>query len=290
MVVIVEILGKPKAQGVVVVGCLLETEVEFLLVGAEGSLDDGVLVGRRLVDEVVRKSLSGEHLHEAFLELEPVVGLDEDRLERKSGKDFPESQHGTVLVELVQYHAFLVPGEDVDDGIFKARPGKPREFGGNDFHVHLEVSDGGGVLGMHMDGILEPRPAMVPVWSYHTDFLQIAVYGTGSNRKSEFLADLLSSPSSFRAQRDDRFLFEVGERRAQAPRPGALALHVYGKRAVGAHSTALPAPDGLTTHAEFRSCFGNVSIVFLERPYDCFWCHSHALQYEGRSVAYVVSD
>ena len=78
---------------------------------------------------------------------------------------------------------------------------------------------------MHMDSILKSGAPVIPVRSYHTDFLEIPMYRAGGDRKAELSGDLLGSTAAFLAQFDDGLLLISGENPDDAPGTGTLSSH-----------------------------------------------------------------
>ena|SRR3989344_6154277 len=93
------------------------------------------------------------------LKLQSVVRLEEDGFEGKLWKDRKECTHGTIFIEMVQDDGLLVAGEDIDEGILKARPGETGKLWCHILDIHLEVADGWRVFGVHVDGPRGDREA-----------------------------------------------------------------------------------------------------------------------------------
>ena len=89
---------------------LVQQEEAFLLIGSEAPFDDCILIGRALVDvEVIQPQFSTLGMEPA-LKLQPVVSLDVAQVEREVLCGVIQCQQGPSLVQLGQYHSYLVAG------------------------------------------------------------------------------------------------------------------------------------------------------------------------------------
>lgn len=170
---------KPLSEFIVVFWCAFHPKEKLFFIGPERSFNQCVFIGAVFVDAMMRELEFLTECIKSSLKLESIVCLDEDRLKGKPGKHEHEGAHAPILIELIENDGLLVPGVDINDGIFIAGPGESRELGGHIFDIHLQIPNRMNILCVHMDRGLIPWTYMIAISMYQSFSFEYSVNRVG---------------------------------------------------------------------------------------------------------------
>ncbi len=189
-IVFLEPVGKPLPELIVVNRSSFHTEEKLLFVGSEGSLDEGILIGTTFVDAVMRELEFLTACIKSSLKLESIVRLDKDWFKWKFRQHQHKSTDTSILIQLVEDDCFLVAGVDINDGILVTGPREARELRCHVFDIHLKVTDGMDIFGMHMDRRLIPWPDVIAIAVDQSMTLEYSMNGHARDRCIQHEPDL----------------------------------------------------------------------------------------------------
>lgn len=143
------------------VGSMIKKIVKLILIGSEGSFNDGILIGTVLVNVVVRDAMHAARGVEGMLIFKTVICLDIPDGKRKPFAEKLKREGRRFIGDIRKNDGKLIPGKDINGGIFIDRRGEPGELRCDVFGIHLQIPQVSGIPWSHSMTILKQR-ATIP--------------------------------------------------------------------------------------------------------------------------------